>query len=107
MPAPSRLRAPSKYMIQCSDLVSGGGSCISVHSATKSASAWDLMVERGVNSIDVAKMASHVIFQYNVLAIDDTHNTWTNMIVKIGSSVQRTRIEEIVKKSKSKRSKQR
>ena len=29
------------------------------------------------------KMASHAIFQYNVLAIDDTHNTWTNMIVKI------------------------
>ena len=85
----------------------------------------------------VAKMASHAIFQYNVLAIDDTHNTWTNMIVKtniprllgssddkekIGaarpegpplrgfrssrvsgqrpetSSVQRTRIEETVKK---------
>ena len=31
----------------------------------------------------VAKMASHAIFQYDVLAIDDTHNTWTNMIVKI------------------------
>ena len=30
----------------------------------------------------VAKMASNAIFQYNVLAIDDTHNTWTNMIVK-------------------------
>ena len=30
----------------------------------------------------VAKMASHAIFQYNVLAVDDTHNTWTNMIVK-------------------------
>ena len=28
-------------------------------------------------------MASHAIFQYNILAIDDTHNTWTNMIVKI------------------------
>ena len=28
-------------------------------------------------------MASHAIFQYNVLAIDDTHNTWTNVIVKI------------------------
>ena len=28
-------------------------------------------------------MASHAIFQYNVLAIDDTHNTWTNIIVKI------------------------
>ena len=28
-------------------------------------------------------MASHAIFQYNVLAIDDIHNTWTNMIVKM------------------------
>ena len=28
-------------------------------------------------------MTSHAIFQYNVLAIDDTHNTWTNMIVKM------------------------
>ena len=28
-------------------------------------------------------MASHAIFQYNVLAIDDRHNTWTNMIVKM------------------------
>ena len=33
----------------------------------------------------VAKMASHAIFQYNVLALDDTHNTWTNMIVKMNS----------------------
>ena len=33
----------------------------------------------------VAKMASHAIFQYNVLAIDDTHNTWTNMFVKMNS----------------------
>ena len=31
----------------------------------------------------VAKMASHAIFQYNVLVINDTHNTWTNMIVKM------------------------
>ena len=28
-------------------------------------------------------MASLAIFQYNVLAIDDIHNTWTNMIIKI------------------------
>ena len=28
-------------------------------------------------------MASHAIFQYIVLTIDDTHNTWTNMIVKM------------------------
>ena len=33
--------------------------------------------------LGVAKMTSHAIFQYNVLAIDDTHNTWTNMIVKM------------------------
>jgi hypothetical protein len=32
---------------------------------------------------DVAKMTSHAIFQYNILAIDDTHNTWPNMIVKM------------------------
>ena len=31
----------------------------------------------------VAKIASHAIFQYNVLAIDDTHNTWTNICVKM------------------------
>ena len=31
----------------------------------------------------VAKMASHAIFQYNILAIDDTHNTWTNICVKM------------------------
>ena len=33
--------------------------------------------------MSVAKIASHAIFQYNVLAIDDTHNTWTNMIVEM------------------------
>ena len=37
----------------------------------------------GVKGPGVAKMASHAIFQYNVLAIDDIHNTWTNMIVKM------------------------
>ena len=31
----------------------------------------------------VAKMASQAIFQYNVLAINDIHNTWTNMIIKM------------------------
>ena len=46
----------------------------------------------------VAKMASHAIFQYNVLAIDDTHNTWTNMIVEmtilrlLGSSYDKEKI---------------
>ena len=28
-------------------------------------------------------MASHAIFQYNILAIDDTHNIWTNVMVKM------------------------
>ena len=43
-------------------------------------------------------MASHAIFQYNVLVIDDTHNTWTNMIVKktilrlLGSSDDKEKI---------------
>ena len=36
-----------------------------------------------VRKICVAKMASHAIFQYNILAIDDTHNTWTNICVKM------------------------
>ena len=31
----------------------------------------------------VAKIAYHAIFQYNVLAIDDTHNTWSNICVKM------------------------
>ena len=43
------------------------------------------VVDHGVNEREpvVAKMASHAIFQYNVLVIDDTYNTWTNMIVKM------------------------
>ena len=60
--------------------------------------------------LGVAKMASHAIFQYNVLAIDDTHNTWTNMIVEmtilrlLGSRDDKEKIgvarpEETVKKS--------
>ena len=46
-------------------------------------------------------MASHVIFQYIVLAIDDTHNTWTNMIVKmiilrlLGSSDDKEKIDKV------------
>ena len=48
--------------------------------------------------LSVAKMASHAIFQYNVLTIDDTHNTWTNIIVKtniprlLGSSDDKEKI---------------
>ena len=41
-------------------------------------------------------MASHTIFQYIVLTIDDTHNIWTNMIVKmirlLGSSDDKEKI---------------
>ena len=33
--------------------------------------------------VTTSVMASYAIFQYNVLAIDDTHNTWTNVIVKM------------------------
>ena len=46
-------------------------------------------------------MASHAIFQYIVLAIDDTHNTWTNMIVKmiivrlLGSSDDKEKIGKV------------
>ena len=52
-----------------------------------------------MDAVAVAKMASHAIFQYNILAIDDTHNTWTNMIVKIniprllGSSDDKEKID--------------
>ena len=46
-------------------------------------------------------MISHAIFQYNVLAIDDTHNTWTNICVKmtilrlLGSSDDKEKIGEV------------
>ena len=46
-------------------------------------------------------MASYAIFQYIVLAIDDTHNTWTNMIVKmiilrlLGSSDDKEKIGKV------------
>ena len=51
-PAPLMLRAPSKYITQCSGHVAGMGSWISVHSATKSASAYDLMVGLLLNSME-------------------------------------------------------
>ena len=60
--------------------------------------------------VPVAKMASHAIFQYNVLAIDDTHNTWTNICVKmiiirfIGPRDEKIKDTE---ETKSKRSEQR
>jgi len=54
-----------------------------------------------IGSQIVAKMAFHAIFQYIVLAIDDTHNTWTNMIVKmiilrlLGSSDDKEKIDKV------------
>ena len=50
---------------------------------TSGALGWVQITQKMDQMVAVAKMASHAIFQYNVLAIDDTHNTWTNMIVKI------------------------
>ena len=52
----------------------------------------------------IAKMASLAIFQYIVLTIDDTHNTWTNMIVKmiilslLGSSDDKEKIDKVMTK---------
>ena len=49
----------------------------------------------------VAKIASHAIFQYIVLIINDTHNTWTNIIVKmiilrfLGSSDDKEKIGKV------------
>jgi hypothetical protein len=50
-PAPSRLRAPSKYIIQCLGRSLGGGIWISVHSDTKSTRICDLITCRGQNSV--------------------------------------------------------
>jgi hypothetical protein len=50
-PAPSRLRALSKYIIQCSGRSLGRGIWISVHSDTKSARICDLIACLGKNSI--------------------------------------------------------
>ena len=33
--------------------------------------------------VEAEKMVSHAIFQYSALAIDDTHNTWTYICVKM------------------------
>ena len=46
-------------------------------------------------------MVYHAIFQYIVLVIDDIHNTWTNMIVKmiilrlLGSSDDKEKIGKV------------
>jgi hypothetical protein len=48
-PTPSRLRAPSKYIIQCSGRSLGGGIWISVHSDMKSARICNLIVCLGQN----------------------------------------------------------
>jgi hypothetical protein len=41
--APLRVKEPSKYMLQCSWVTRAGGYCVLVHSAMKSAKAWDLI----------------------------------------------------------------
>jgi hypothetical protein len=48
-PAPASvfITEPSKYRVQHSTWICGGGNCVSVHSATKSAKIWDLMALRG------------------------------------------------------------
>jgi hypothetical protein len=48
IPAPSFMTEPSKYMVEFSCLIDAGGVWISIHSATKSASTWDLIALRGV-----------------------------------------------------------
>jgi hypothetical protein len=50
-PAPPSFSDPSKYIFQWSRIVSGVGCWSSVHSATKSTSAWDLIAFRGVKSM--------------------------------------------------------
>jgi hypothetical protein len=42
-PAPVFITEPSKYRVQHSAWIYGGGSCVSVHSVPKSAKIWDLM----------------------------------------------------------------
>jgi hypothetical protein len=45
-PAPVFITEPSKYRVQHSAWICGGGNYVSVHSATKSAKIWDLMALR-------------------------------------------------------------
>jgi hypothetical protein len=51
VPTPPSLSDPSKYIFQWSRMVFGVSCWISVHSAMKSVSAWDLMALRGVKSM--------------------------------------------------------
>jgi hypothetical protein len=46
-PTPSFMTEPLKYIIHLSCSIGADGVWISVHSATKSASTWDLMALRG------------------------------------------------------------
>ena len=54
-----------------------------VHSLWGSCTRLAAETLEGYYLLGVAKMASHAIFQYNILAIDDTHNIWTNICVKM------------------------
>jgi hypothetical protein len=44
--APVFITEPSKYRVQHSAWICGGGNCVSVHSVMKSAKIWDLMALR-------------------------------------------------------------
>ena len=74
--------------------------CMNGHYTCSRVLVWPLYFDK-CRSWPVAKMASHAIFQYIVLAIDDTHNTWTNMIVKmiilrlLGSSDDKEKIGKV------------
>jgi hypothetical protein len=50
-PAPVFITEPSKYRVQHSAWICGGGSCVSVYSATKSTRIWDLTALRGGNEL--------------------------------------------------------
>ena len=46
-PTPVFIRDPSKYKVQHSDWICGGGSWVPVHSAMKSTKTWDFIAFRG------------------------------------------------------------
>jgi hypothetical protein len=47
-PSPLRVKEPSKYMLQYSSVIGGGGCQVSIHLAMKSARAWDLIAIWGM-----------------------------------------------------------
>jgi hypothetical protein len=67
VPAPPSLSDPSKYIFQWSRKASGAGCWISIHSATKFASAYDFIAFHGVKSIFRA-LSSTVHFDMRPIA---------------------------------------